>query len=162
IHSEPGLGTSVRIYLPAVDAPGERLTAPMLTRETPGGEETVLIVEDDPFVRGHAVSTLDQLGYRTLVAADGREAIAMLRGGARPDLLFTDIVMPGGMTGLDLADQARKLTPGIKVLFTSGYPLESLTGRAKIPANVGLLNKPYRMAELARLVRDKLDEPEEP
>jgi len=159
IYSELGLGTSVRIFLPAAQRPAQEAPAPkQVARATPGGEETILVVEDDNFVRGHAVATLESMGYRVMVAADARDALAILRGGARPDLLFTDIVMPGGASGWELAEQARKLAPNLKVLFTSGYPLESLAQRSDVPANAALINKPYRMADLARRVRDKLDE----
>jgi CheY-like chemotaxis protein len=159
IYSEPGLGTSVRIYLPLAEARDQRrVTAVQQIAATPGGAETILVVEDDSFVRSHAVSTLEHIGYRVMVAADGRDALAILRGGARPDLLFTDIVMPGGLNGWDLAEQATAFAPGLKVLYTSGYPLESLAARRQLPEGVVLLNKPYRMAELARRVRDKLDE----
>ncbi|MEJ0061476.1 MAG: PAS domain S-box protein [Terricaulis sp.] len=159
IYSEVGLGTSVRIYLPLAPSRDARPAMPTPQPAGPrGGAETILVVEDDAFVRGHAVSTLEHIGYRIMVAADGRDALAILRGGARPDLLFTDIVMPGGLTGWDLAEQAQAYAPGLKVLFTSGYPLESLAARRQLPENVVLLNKPYRMAELARRVRDKLDE----
>ncbi|MES1200020.1 MAG: response regulator [Pseudomonadota bacterium] len=92
-----------------------------------------------------------------MVAADARDALAILRGGARPDLLFTDIVMPGGVSGWELAEQARKLAPALKVLFTSGYPIESLSRHADMPAHAAVINKPYRMADLARRVREKLD-----
>ena len=158
IYSELGLGTSVRIYLPAA-AHADAVSPPakQIARATPGGEETILVVEDDNFVRGHAVATLESMGYRVMVAADARDALAILRGGARPDLLFTDIVMPGGASGWELAEQAQKLLPGLKVLFTSGYPIESLTLHPEIAANAALINKPYRMADLARRVREKLD-----
>ena len=156
IYSEPGLGTSVRIYLPLAE--GETLTPRQIAEAVaPGGHETILVVEDDPFVRRHAIASLESLGYRVLVAGDGREALAALRGRARPDLLFTDIVMPGGITGWELAEQARKLRPKLRVLFTSGYPLETLANRQVIEPGAHILTKPYRKAELARQVRDALD-----
>ncbi len=159
IYSEVDLGTSVRIYLPVADQNASAAAAIRLSaRDTPGGQETILVVEDDSLVRSHAVSTLESLGYHVLVAADSRDALAVLRGGARPHLMFTDIVMPGGASGWDLARQAHEIAPNLKVLFTSGYPLESLADRTSIPVNAGLINKPYRMADLARRVREKLDE----
>ncbi|MES1199119.1 MAG: PAS domain S-box protein [Pseudomonadota bacterium] len=157
IYSEVGFGTSVRIYLPVTEKTQSDTGAKTQARETPGGAETILVVEDDSLVRSHAVATLEALGYRVLVAADSRDALAVLRGGARPHLIFTDIVMPGGATGWDLARQAREFVPNVKVLFTSGYPLETLADRAVLPVNAHLINKPYRMADLARRVREELD-----
>ncbi|HVK81413.1 MAG TPA: PAS domain S-box protein [Verrucomicrobiae bacterium] len=158
IYSERGLGTSVRLYLPIA----EGVVSDMLSMRddfasNEGGDETILIVEDDPFVRSHVISSLEQLGYRTMVAADGREALNMLQGGARPDLLFTDIVMPGGFSGWEVATQARALLPGLRVLFTSGYPQETLTRRGQLDQHAAMLSKPYRLAELARRVRETLD-----
>jgi len=161
IYSEPGLGTSVRLYLPAADAEAEptqqrQLDLPM----APRGKEAVLVVEDDAFVRSHVISSLESLGYRVMIASDGREALGMLQSGARPALLFTDVVMPGGINGWQLAEEARTLAPELKVLFTSGYPLESLTSRDQVDPNALMLTKPYRKAELARRVREALDEPD--
>lgn len=160
IYSEPGLGTSVRLYLPAAAA-SEHASATRTNDflKAPRGKETVLVVEDDPFVRSHAIGTLESLGYRVMVAGDGREALNMLRGGARPVLLFTDVVMPGGLNGWELAEQARTMAPDLRVLFTSGYPQEALTSRSQIDPNAHILTKPYRKADLARAVREALDEP---
>jgi PAS domain S-box-containing protein len=160
IYSEVSLGTSVRLYLPVSEthaAPAPRVVD--LPR-APSGKEIVLVVEDDPFVRNHVIASLESLGYRVMLAGDGREALSILRDGARPTLLFTDVVMPGGMNGWQLAEQARAITPGLKVLFTSGYPQESLTSRGHIDPNALMLTKPYRKAELARRVREALDEPD--
>lgn len=156
IYSEVGLGTSVRLYLPFAEGAETARQRPAETA-TVGGNEKVMVVEDDPFVRSHAISTLEGLGYRVIVAGDGPEALNLLRGGAEPDLLFTDIVMPGGMSGWDLAMQARENRPSLKVLFTSGYPLESLANRGQVDLNAPLLSKPYRIADLAKRVREVLD-----
>jgi CheY-like chemotaxis protein len=162
IYSEPGLGTSVRLYLPvAAPTDAARPVAPARSADIPRGGETILVVEDDPFVRSHAITSLESLGYRVMVASDGREALAILRSGARPALLFTDVVMPGGVNGWQLVDQARTLVPDVRVLFTSGYPQEALTGRGQADVQTDLLSKPYRLAELARRVREKLDAPSE-
>jgi PAS domain S-box-containing protein len=159
IYSEPGLGTSVRLYLPAAEPEGDQhLTARHDDfAANQGGSETILVVEDDPFVRSHVISSLETLGYRIVVASDGREALNLLHGGARPALLFTDIVMPGGVSGWELAAQARNMLPGLRVLFTSGYPQETLTRRGQVDHHAQLLSKPYRLAELARRVRETLD-----
>jgi PAS domain S-box-containing protein len=158
IYSEIGLGTSVRLYLPIAEGVAE--AAPRMQTDkdkAPRGSETVLVIEDDTFVRGHAITSLESLGYRVMVAADGRQGLALLEHGARPDLLFTDIVMPGGVNGWELATQARKLMPELRVLYTSGYPVEALKGRADIDPSATLLAKPYRLADLAQRVRDTLD-----
>jgi PAS domain S-box-containing protein len=111
IYSELGLGTSIRLYLPvAEDSPGAHAaTSNGDVRNAPQGNETIFVVEDDPFVRGHAITSLQSLGYRIIVASDGREALDMLYAGARPDLLFTDIVMPGGIARPAQADAAALL-----------------------------------------------------
>jgi len=157
IYSEPGIGTSVRLFLPV--APEAAATKVRRDEEAPvvGGNEIILVVEDDPFVRGHAISSLQGFGYRVIVAPDGRDALRLLHGGAKPHLLFTDIVMPGGVSGWELAARAREMDPALKVLFTSGYPLETLTSRGHIDKKARLLTKPYRLAELARRVREALD-----
>lgn len=159
IYSEVGLGTSIRVYLPLVAEP----ETPQHRHDdvkTVGGHERVLVVEDDAFVRSHAISSLEGIGYQVIVARDGPEAMALLRSGAECDLLFTDLVMPGGMTGWELAKFARGLNPKLKVLFTSGYPLETLSDRGQTDPQAQMLSKPYRVAELAKRVRDVLDAPD--
>jgi len=158
IYSELGLGTSVRLYLPIAEGLAEATPRTHADREkAPRGTESVLVVEDDAFVRGHAITSLESLGYCVMVAADGRQGLALLESGARPDLLFTDIVMPGGVNGWELAMQARRLMPELRVLYTSGYPLEALKGRADLDPGTTLLAKPYRLADLAQRVRETLD-----
>jgi len=157
IYSEPGLGTTVRIYLPATATAAERAPSlPAEVDETAAGKETVLVAEDDPFVRAYAVNCLQSFGYRVVEAVDGRDALNKLSGGVSADLLFTDVVMPGGINGWELAVNARKVRPELKVLLTSGYALEALAERGRLPAGAVVLNKPYRKAELARRVREAL------
>jgi PAS domain S-box-containing protein len=158
IYSEPSLGTSVRLYLPAANLGADRkLAAPDLGEsEAPGGGESILIVEDDPFVRGYAVATLEALGYKTKVAANGPEALTCLGGDDAIDILFTDIVMPGGLNGWDLAQRAADLRPGIKVLFTSGYALDTLVASGRVLHGVMILLKPYRKSDLAWRIRQVL------
>jgi PAS domain S-box-containing protein len=159
IYSEPGLGTTVRLYLPtARQRPMEEESQAERRYTSPKrGSEIVLVVEDDNFVRGYAVACLESLGYTVITAADGRSALERLNNGDSPDILFTDIVMPGGVSGLDLAEQARAIKPDLRVLFTSGYPLETLTARGKLSAKGAILNKPYRKADLALRIREALD-----
>jgi PAS domain S-box-containing protein len=157
IYSEPGLGTTVRIYLPAVTNRAER--APSLVpveAVVATGRESVLVAEDDPFVRSYAVTCLSSLGYRVIEAVDGREALQQLNDGAQADILFTDVVMPGGINGWELAERARQIRPGLKVLLTSGYALETLAERGRLPPGVIILNKPYRKAELAKRLREAM------
>jgi PAS domain S-box-containing protein len=157
IYSEPALGTTVRIYLPAVATSADKsptLVPVETVAET--GKESVLVAEDDPFVRSYAVTCLSSLGYRVIEAIDGREALHKLTEGAEADILFTDVVMPGGINGWELAERARQIRPGLKVLLTSGYALETLAERGRLPKGAVILNKPYRKAELARRLREAL------
>lgn len=157
IYSEPSLGTCVRLYLPTANGLQARQDETLAElREAPGGNETILVVEDDPFVRGYAVATLEGLGYKTLLAANGPEALSRLGSDAPIDMLFTDIVMPGGMNGWDLAQRAGELRPGIKVLFTSGYALDTLLANGRVLQGVLILMKPYRKSDLASRVRQAL------
>jgi nitrogen-specific signal transduction histidine kinase len=156
IYSEPGLGTTVRIYLPATTTAVDRAAPLRPAIEDASGKETVLVAEDDPFVRAYAVACLESFGYRVIEAVDGRDALAKISAGARADLLFTDVVMPGGVNGWELAESARRTQPELKVLLTSGYALETLAERGRLPAGAAILNKPYRKAELGRRVREAL------
>jgi PAS domain S-box-containing protein len=156
IYSELGLGTTVRLYLPISQdsaAEAERLRSHE-EQSVPRGVGTILVVEDDVFVREHAVIALQSLGYRVIAAQDGREAIAKLDQGHEIDLLFSDVVMPGGISGWDLADIAQQKWPHLKILLSSGYSLETLASRRTGNANLRVLDKPYRKADLARSVRE--------
>jgi PAS domain S-box-containing protein len=161
IYSELGLGTTVRIYLPALATPSSDSAAAGIstTEDAPLGSETVMLVEDDPFVRGYAVACLEALGYRVVMAADGRDALALLAKGATPDVLFSDVVMPGGLSGWELAERARAMQPGLRILLTSGYPMDSMAPRSAHPLQAALLNKPYRKMDLARRLRALLNAP---
>jgi PAS domain S-box-containing protein len=161
IYSELGVGTVVRLYLPrskevVTAAPAPALAAAAL----PTGTETILLVEDDNLVRGYAAAQLAALGYKVVTAENGRQAIEAIERGCAPDLLFTDMIMPGGMNGRELAEQLRRRQPGLKVLYTSGYAHGAMTGQADGAAPVThLLGKPYRRRDLAIKVREVLDEP---
>ncbi|MGY3395562.1 PAS domain S-box-containing protein [Bradyrhizobium sp. USDA 3311] len=156
IYSEPGLGTTVRIYLPAVLAKTQSAPLAVEKEVVQSGSETVLVVEDDPFVRSYAVMSLESLGYRVISAVDGKEALQTLAAAPHIDLLFTDVVMPGGVNGWELAGLARKARPEMRVLLTSGYALETLAANGHVQQGAPILEKPYRKAELARLVREAL------
>ncbi|MGX1165297.1 PAS domain S-box-containing protein [Bradyrhizobium sp. USDA 372] len=156
IYSEAGLGTTVRIYLPRANTGGSQADLPDGEDKAPRGYETILIVEDDPFVRSSVIRRVEALGYRVVAAVNGKDALQQLQGDPGIDLLFTDIVMPGGMSGWDLADQARRLRPGLPVLFTSGYALETLVAQGHARPQSIVLTKPYRKVELAQRLRDAL------
>jgi PAS domain S-box-containing protein len=164
IYSEPGLGTTVRIYLPALSERTEEVRIePCADQDIPpGGRETVLVVEDDPFVRSYAIMSLESLGFRVTAAVDGNEALQKLGTDTHIDILFTDVVMPGGVNGWELADRARKARPNLRVLLTSGYALETLAVHTQLRDGLVILTKPYRKAELARRLRDVLNHPPPP
>jgi CheY-like chemotaxis protein len=128
----------------------------------PGGREIVLVVEDDPFVRSYAIMSLESLGFRVTAAVDGNEALQKLGTDTHIDILFTDVVMPGGVNGWELADRARKARPNLRVLLTSGYALETLAVHTQLRDGLVILTKPYRKAELARRLRDVLNHPPPP
>jgi CheY-like chemotaxis protein len=128
------------------------------------GTGTILVVEDDELVRRYAASQLVSLGYEVIEATSGPGALRLLEQdvGRRIDLLFTDVVMPGGMNGRVLADAARALRPEMPVLFTSGYTENAIVHHGRLDAGVQLLSKPYRRAELARRVSEILKHPASP
>jgi signal transduction histidine kinase len=157
IYSEPGHGTTVKLYLPR--APGARPQAEQVAVLEPairGGAETVLVVEDDAPVRQLACHELRALGYHVLDASCGADALRIVESDEPIDLLFTDVVMPGGMSGRQLADAARQRRPGLRVLYTSGYTENAIVHHGRLDPGVMLLPKPYRRADLARAVRTAL------
>jgi len=121
------------------------------------GTETVLIVEDDPEVRAVVVRHVGSMGYRLLEAADAAEALAIMERAEPIDLLFTDVVLPGGMSGRELAEEAQRRRPGLKVLFTSGYTSSAIVHHGRLDEGVDLLSKPYKRAELAVKLREVLE-----
>ncbi|CAH2601739.1 Histidine kinase [Rhodovastum atsumiense] len=155
IDSEPGQGTMVRLYLPRAlpeDGAGEAEVRPGVA----GGDETILLVEDNDLVRAHTETMLRGLGYTVVAAPDGATAIRRLVDGLGPDLLLTDVILPGGMTGRDVAERAQRLVPGLKVLFISGYAGNVLMENGRLPPGVDLLGKPFRRSELAARIRAQL------
>jgi CheY-like chemotaxis protein len=155
IYSELGHGTTIKLYLPRAHAQSaDKRPRPEVA--TPTGDETVLVVEDNPNVRKTVVRQLHDLGYKTIEAESGGSALQMVKDGAEFDLLLTDVIMPGGMTGYELADELRQARPGLKILFTSGYT-ELATAREQTALKDPLLSKPYRKQDLGRAVRSVLD-----
>ncbi len=158
IDSAPGSGTRVDLYLRKTE-PERVAWTPRPEAAGPVGGETILVVEDNPEVRKIAVSFLGQLGYRLIEAADGPAALAVLESKQVVDLLFTDIVMPGGISGVELARKALDLRPGIKLLFATGYAEEAAPGGSALAAGGHMLSKPYRKDDLAQAVWDALKTP---
>jgi PAS domain S-box-containing protein len=151
IYSEEGHGTTIKLYLP----PARRQTEAAAPAAAPllRGWETIMVVEDDPLVRNFVAAQLQSLGYKTVAAADARAALVIIDNGQPFDLLFTDVIMPGGMTGRQLADETAKRRPGIKVLYTSGYTDNAIVHHGRLDKGVLLLTKPYRKSQLAKMVR---------
>ncbi|MGH6969213.1 MAG: ATP-binding protein, partial [Stellaceae bacterium] len=153
LTSEPGIGTTVRLYLPRADAaPKDRVEA--VAHVAAGKAETVLVVEDDAELREMVAESLRSLGYRVLTAADASAALALVERESRVDLLFSDYSMPRSMLGDELARRARRLKRGLKVLLTSGY---AVAQQGAGIAEFTLLQKPYRQDELAHAIRQTLD-----
>ena len=159
IYSEVGHGTTIRVYLPrsmetAVDPQARHDQTTMR-----GGEESVLIVEDDARVQATVVDMLTELGYSVLKANDAEQALAVIRSGVHIDVLFTDVVMPGTLRSPDMARQAALLLPHLKILFTSGYTQNAIVHGGRLDSGVELLSKPYSQEELAHKLRSILGTP---
>ncbi|MDP6831916.1 MAG: PAS domain S-box protein [Alphaproteobacteria bacterium] len=159
LYSELGLGTTVRIYLPRIATQTQQETSDGTAKRTlmPRGTETILVVEDDEDVSAYVNRVLSSLGYNVLTAADGPTAQTFFQNAENIQLLLTDVVLPKGMTGPDLAMQFRRIKENGKVIFSSGYPRDLLNKQGKNTADVELLKKPYRVTNLARAVRQALD-----
>jgi PAS domain S-box-containing protein len=156
IYSEEGEGTTVKIYLPRSRRP-EELATPLPAAPLTGRSEVILVVEDEDMVRAAAVGMLRDMDYTCLHAANGAEALQILKSGAKIDLLFTDVIMPGEVKSRDLAAQAQALYPNLPVLFTSGYTENAIVHHGRLDEGVHLLSKPYQREDLARRVRSLLD-----
>ena len=160
IYSETGEGTTVNIYLPrnhGEEVEVEDKVAPDSIPQSTDSE-TILVCEDDDEVRAYSVQSLRELGYHVLEAADGQSALRLLeKADGNVDLLFTDIVLPGGVTGAIVAERARTIQPGLKVLFTTGYARNAIVHHGRLDAGVELLSKPFGYADLAARVRALLD-----
>jgi CheY-like chemotaxis protein len=156
IYSEVGHGTTFNLYFPRVDgvAPGPAVRAKGTT--DPEARETILVVEDDERVRQLTITRLKLIGYRVLEASDGLKALDILKRGSAVDLVFTDLIMPGGMSGREVAARARELKPGVRVLLTSGYAEELVQGETLECERLRVLRKPYHQAELVSTLREVL------
>lgn len=155
LYSEPGEGTAVKLYLPR-DLSAEAPAHERLASDADGGSETVLVVEDHEGLREYSVGVLRELGYRVLEAPDGQSGLELLRERPEVDLLFTDVVLPG-LNGRQLADQALKIRPDLKVLFTTGYTRNAIVHNGRLDDGVSLITKPFTFEGLASKVRKMLD-----
>jgi signal transduction histidine kinase len=158
IYSEPGNGTTVRIYLPRFIGTEDDVPAAVAPAAPAAAHhETILVVEDDEDVRANSVDNLRELGYRVVEAADGAAALRLIETDASVQLLFTDVGLPGGMNGRQLADEARLRRPDLKVLFTTGYARNAIVHHGRLDPGVELIAKPYTYAALAKKIRAILE-----
>ncbi len=158
IESFPGRGATVRMFLPRQSAPfAERAEPSEASFVGAGGRESILLVEDDDGVRAFASETLRDLGYRVAEASSGRAALSILDAAHDLNLLLTDVVMPGGYNGRELADEAVRRRPGLKVLYMTGYSRDAISWRGRLEPGIHLIAKPFSHEELAAKVRKRLD-----
>jgi CheY-like chemotaxis protein len=156
VRSEAGRGTSVEIHLPRAAGLARSPAEDSGNARIEGGDEAILIVEDDVLLRNCVITQAQSLGHRTLAAGNASEALTIINQGEEIDLLFTDVMMPGSINGWQLAIEALNRRPSLKVLYTSGYAANTLVDDRHLDVDVLLLAKPYRKAELARMIRDAL------
>jgi CheY-like chemotaxis protein len=161
IYSEPRQGTTVKIYLPRFVGSEDSLEPNEAFAQTARatGTETILVVEDDEALRAYTVELLQELGFRVLHASNGPAALEILDREEHIDLLFTDVVVPGGVNGRQIAGEALKRRPKLKVLFTTGYTRNAIVHHGRLDPDVEFIGKPYSQAELGRKLRSILDQP---
>ena len=158
IYSEPGAGTTMTLYLPRFVGDLEEADAPEPAPAADTGHgETVLVIDDEPVVRTLIFEVLREAGYACLEAGDGPSGLKILQSGARIDLLITDVGLPGGMNGRQVADAARATNPGLKVLFVTGYAENAVVGNGHLEPGMQVITKPFAMADLGARVRDMID-----
>jgi len=158
VYSELGMGTTMCIYLPRHHAVAEEfdLPVPVEIEQTQGGNGFVLVVDDEPAVRALVVEVIREMGYQTLEAEDGSTGLAVLQSNATIDLLITDVGLPGGMNGRQLADGARATRRDLKVLFITGYAENAVIGNGHLEHGMEVLTKPFTLDTLARRVHGLL------
>jgi CheY-like chemotaxis protein len=152
LRNDVGRGTSVNMYLQRASG----FVQPLAEDASEGGDEAILIVEDDDLVRRYVVTQVQSLGYRTFAAGNASEALTIIDSREKIDLLFTDVVMPGSINGWQLAIEALHRRPALKVLYTSGHAKNDMSHEGRLHADVLLLAKPYRKADLAKMIRTAL------
>jgi CheY-like chemotaxis protein len=157
IYSELGKGTTMCIYLPRIAVTTEDAAAPdPSTVSDQGRGETILVIDDEATVRMLIVEVLREAGYDVLEAGDGAGGLKILQSNIRVDLLVTDVGLPGGMNGRQVADAARKDRPGLKVLFVTGYAENAAIGDGQLDAGMQVITKPFRMGALENRVREMI------
>ena len=157
LYSEPGRGTSIKLFLPRAAAERQAAVAPR-PAALPGGRERILVAEENDEVREGVVRQLQTLGYDVSEAADGPAALGRLEAAAQPyDLLLTDVIMPGAVNGKAVADEAARRWPGMKIVFMSGYTENAIIRHGRVESGVLLLEKPFAKRDLAAIVRRALD-----
>jgi CheY-like chemotaxis protein len=157
IYSEPGQGAMVYLYLPRYAGDEDTPRIPVRTQAAPPRAErgeTVLVVDDEPTIRMLVTEVLSDLGYTTIDAPDGPAGLAVLQGGQRINLLISDVGLPGGMNGRELADAAQALRPGLPVLFITGYAENAVIGHGHLRPGMHVLTKPFTIEALARRVKE--------
>jgi signal transduction histidine kinase/CheY-like chemotaxis protein len=162
IYSELGEGTTVRLYLPRLRErpPVVQGDAPVVQPPPLGGQETILVVEDNDEVRAYTTDILRELGYEVFEATEGDTALSLIASEPRIKLLFTDVGLPGPFNGRQIADEARKLRSDLKILFTTGYAQNAIIHQGRLDAGVQLIVKPFNFASLAAKIRQIFDEPD--
>ena len=156
IYSEPGAGTTIKLYLPREHEAHSEVSQPKQEIVADRGSETILVVEDHDGLREYSTSVLRELGYSVLEARSGEEALELLKTRQDIQLLFTDVVLPG-LNGRQLADEALRVRPDLKVLFTTGYTRNAIVHNGRLDQGVDLISKPFTFAALAAKVREVLD-----
>ncbi len=161
IDSEPGQGAMVCLYLPRHLGDAEAAEAVQDLAGAPRAEqgETVLVVDDEPTVRMLVMEVLEDLGYAAIEAADGASGLRVLQSDARVDLLVTDVGLPGGMNGRQMADAARVGRPGLKVLFITGYAENAVLGNGHLDHGMHVMTKPFALEALASRIRELISAP---
>jgi signal transduction histidine kinase len=162
IYSELGEGTTVRLYLPRLRErpPAVQEDAPVVQPPPLGGQETILVVEDNDEVRAYTTDILRELGYKVFEATEGDTALSLIASEPRIKLLFTDVGLPGPFNGRQIADEARKLRSDLKILFTTGYAQNAIIHQGRLDPGVQLIVKPFNFASLAAKIRHIFDEPD--
>jgi CheY-like chemotaxis protein len=159
ISSEPGKGTEVCLYLPRTTVEQGACEAPAGAKTAQRGDgETVLLVDDEASVRMLVSEVLEELGYRTLEAKDGSSALEILESGRRVDLLITDVGLPGGMNGRQLADAALATLPELKILFITGYAENAVIGEGHLKPGMHIVTKPFALETLGRRIKEIVTE----
>jgi len=158
VYSEPGMGSTFRIYLPrACHLEEEKIIRSPSVQDLPKGKETILVVDDEPGLVELVEETLSRQGYRVITASDGMQALTKFEEEPCVDLLFSDVVMPGGLNGFELAEKLTALQPSLKVLLTSGYTERAIARNGQSRFRMNLLNKPYTQVSLSMKIRALLD-----